>query len=129
MDKMKDLASRLASVATSSDGDGGAEKETHTLPERKIEDYTPFGIVLHELLEARGMSQSGLARRMAEEGDPRKNPRVAVNAAMMHGEGITFTLMQYICDAIDDLSHEEDARLWKAARETKRIGVEKEDES
>lgn len=130
MDKVKSVASRLASVATSgsSNGDGTAKKETRPLPERKIEDYTPFGMVLHELLEARGMSQSELGRRMREEGDPRKNPRVAVNAAMMHGEGITFSLMQYICDALKDLSHDEELKLWQAARETKRRDHEDEDE-
>lgn len=122
MDKVKGVASRLASVATSgsSNGDGTAKKETQSVPERKIEEYTPFGKVLHELLEARGMSQSELGRRMSQEDDPRKNPRVAINAAMMHGQGITFSLVENICDALKDLSDDEDSRLWRAARETKR---------
>lgn len=121
MEKAKSLALRLASVANPAGGDE-AKKETRPLPARKIEDYTPFGQVLHEILEDRSMSQSELGQRMKEVGDPRRNPRVAVNAAMMHGEGITFSLMQYITDAVSDLSDDEKLRLWEAARETKRIG-------
>lgn len=113
------LASRLSEQTQREClGEVRVKKETTQVPPRKREFYTPFGLVLIELLESRGMSQTELGLRIAEITDRWSDPRAAVAKTFVQGRGITFQLCRAISQVLK-LSSEEHARLIEAAEETK----------
>lgn len=111
------LASRLTGFPQGAPGEVRVEKETTRVPE----EHNPFGIVLQKLMDRRGLSQAGLARKMQRAGYPRTATRITiVNAMGPKAEGITFAFVDYVCRVLE-LTPEEDSELWAAARETKRL--------
>lgn len=93
-------------------------KETTRVPLRKRHEYTPFGVVLDELLESRCMSQTELGIRVGTITHHWSDPRAAIAKTFVQGKGITFHLCMAISQAMN-LSPEEKARLLQGAEDTK----------
>lgn len=88
----------------------------------RVEDFNPFGEVLHEVITKRGLSQRDLARMIIAEGYQKSAPQNISNA-MRINRAISNELWYCIRDALRryplwPLTAEEEGRLEDASKRT-----------